>query len=259
MKTTLLAIAYCMLLISGTFAQSTKFITSGSIEFEKTANMYVIINRMFDKSNGVYSYDPVEQYKKTQPQFRTLKSMLLFNNNKTLFTPLTAEAAPFVTVIETPMADQINTVYTDLAANTGITQKTFYETTFLVKDSLRKINWKITDETREIAGYTCRRANALVLDSVYVVAFYTDKIHVSGGPESFTGLPGMILELALPHENVIWRATRVTDGGIVPADISPPKKGKPVTNKELFETLRSTWKNRDDVYHISLLMKAYLL
>ncbi len=57
-----------------------------------------------------------------------------------------------------------------------------------MQDSTRKITWKITDEMREIAGFSCRRANAIMLDSIYVVAFYTDQIPVSGGPESFSGL-----------------------------------------------------------------------
>ena len=94
---------------------------------------------------------------------------------------------------------------------TSITQKNVYDDLYLVKDSLRKIDWKITDETREIAGYECRRANAIVLDSVYVVAYYTIQIPFSGGPESFTGLPGTILGLALPHENMTWFATKVTE------------------------------------------------
>jgi GLPGLI family protein len=48
-----------------------------------------------------------------------------------------------------------------------------------------------------IAGFNCRRANAMIMDSIYVVAFYTDEILTTGGPESFSGLPGMILGVAL--------------------------------------------------------------
>ena len=38
-------------------------------------------------------------------------------------------------------------------------------------------------------------------DTVYVVAFYTEDIPVSGGPEMFGGLPGMILELTVTGHN----------------------------------------------------------
>ncbi|MGZ3819475.1 MAG: GLPGLI family protein, partial [Mucilaginibacter sp.] len=114
-----------------------------------------------------------------------------------------------------------------------------FEEVFLVNDSTRKIKWKITDETREIAGYTCRRANAIMLDSIYVVAFYTTNIPVSGGPESFSGLPGMILGVALPHENVAWFATKVNDMTLAPGVVAPPKKGKPTDKKGLQATLKS--------------------
>ena len=67
------------------------------------------------------------------------------------------------------------------------------------------------------------------MDSIYVVAFYSDEIPVSGGPESFSGLPGMILGLALPHENVTWFATKVTDVPIPESSLRAPAKGK-VTN-----------------------------
>jgi GLPGLI family protein len=85
---------------------------------------------------------------------------------------------------------------------------------FLVQDSTRKIKWKITDETRNIAGFEYRSANKLKMDSVNVVAFYTDEITTSGGPESFSGLHGMILGVAIPHEHITWFATKVYDENV---------------------------------------------
>ena len=114
---------------------------------------------------------------------------------------------------------------------------------FLVKDSTRKIKWKITDETREISGYNCRRANAIMMDSIYVVAFYTTDIPVSGGPESFNGLPGMILGVALPHENITWFATKVTDMTLAPNVVVSPKKGKPMDGKGFRDKMISAFKD----------------
>ncbi len=62
------------------------------------------------------------------------------------------------------------------------------------------------------------------MDSIYVVAFYTDEILTTGGPESFTGLPGMILGIAIPHEHVSWFATKVEAFGI--ADTRWPRRRK---------------------------------
>lgn len=248
--------AVCLLIINTAFAQNAHFVTSGVIEYSKTANMYVIIDKMFDKNSGVYAQDPVELYKKAQPQFRTVKSTLVFGDNKTLFTPIGEQVAAF-TGIATPMADQYTTRYTDLSAGNYISEKTTFETTLLVKDNVSKINWKITNETREIAGYHCRRANALVLDSVYIVAFYTDKIHVRGGPEGFGGLPGMILQLAIPHENISWVATSVTEKTITPTQLKPPVKGREINNTQLYDFLKNLLKNRGD--KAAYYLKAFML
>ncbi len=241
----ILCTAICLLLINASFAQNAHFITSGTIEFDKTANMYAVIGKLLDaiekmdKNALVYFQRNFDQYKKTQPQFRTLKSTLTFDGDKTLYTPTGPE--PVAAGIYTPMADNTNITYNDLTTHISTSQKPLFETTFVVKDTTLKINWKITDETQVIAGYTCRRANAIVLDSVYVVAFYTDKIPVTGGPECFTGLPGMILKLALPHENIIWTAIKITDTSVPP--IVAPKKGKLVDKKGLQAALAPALKN----------------
>ena len=235
----------CLLLLSSKlFAQHAHFTTSGTIEFERKTNMYAIIPRMINKDNEAWFTPLYDAYKKSQPQFLVAKSTLSFANGKTLFTPaeeeITTGGGYFA---NSPIATQNNTIYSDLEAKTGIFQKKVFGELFLVKDSTRRIKWKITDETREISGYTCRRANAIMMDSIYVVAFYTTDIPVSGGPESFNGLPGMILGVALPHENITWFATKVTDMTLAPNVVAPPKKGKPMDGKGFRDKVQSAFKD----------------
>jgi len=239
------------------FAQNKHFTTNGIIEYEKSVNMYAVFQKIIDKDNEAWLQPAFDSYKKTQPQFRKLKSTLAFGNNKTMFTPIEPEAEGNTFFLDNPMVGQNNTVQTDLNTYISVDQKKVFESLFLVKDSVRKINWKITTETREIAGFTCRRANALVLDSVYVVAFYTDDITVPGGPESFAGLPGMILGLAIPHENVTWFATKVNEVPVDEKALAAPKKGKAVNRKELTATLTDVmknWGNQSNIY-----LKAFIL
>ena len=138
---------------------------------------------------------------------------------------------------------QDNIVYSDLENAKTISQKNVFETLFLVQDSLRQIKWKITDETRVIAGFNCRRANAIIMDSIYVVAFYTDEILTGSGPESFTGLPGMILGVSLPHQHISWFATKVEAIPVTENQVEPPAKGKKVSNNTLQETVKPSLKN----------------
>jgi GLPGLI family protein len=95
--------------------------------------------------------------------------------------------------------------------NSGMTSmlRNVFESEYNLKDSLKKFEWKITGEVREIAGFECKKAVTKICDSVVVVAFYTDQIPVKAGPENFNGLPGMILGLAIPRLASTWFATKL--------------------------------------------------
>lgn len=237
-------------------AQFARFPANGVIEFEKKINMHALIKKNITKDNESFMTQAFEAYKKSQPQFKTVKSTLLFSKDKSLFTPDNTSSGPSTFFDSYPGVTQINTVYNDLSANTSVIQKKVFEETFLVKDTTRHINWKITDEVRDIAGYSCRRANAIVMDSIYVVAFYTDVIPVSSGPENFSGLPGMILGVALPHENMTWFATSVTDKPLE-KPLTPPAKGKATDNKGLRKTLESSLKQYGE--YLQMALKIYML
>ncbi|RZL38400.1 MAG: GLPGLI family protein [Pedobacter sp.] len=246
MKTTLkLTIVFAIIFIANNcFAQNVHFIKNGVIEFEKRSNMYALIKKRITKENESYMNQAFDNYKKNNPQFKAAKSTLKFNSDKGLY-KFEDDSAPANNswLNSNPIADLKNIVATDFKTETNTIQKSVYEATYLVKDTIRKINWKITDETRDIAGYECRRANAIIMDSVYVVAYYSNQIAVSGGPESFAGLPGMILGLALPHENITWFATKVTEVTVPEKELLPPTKGKPVDNAGLKKVLMAAMKD----------------
>jgi GLPGLI family protein len=223
-------------------AQNVRFIRSGLIEYRKTVNMYAVIQRSINKENESLLKPAFETYKQQSPQFRELKSTLMFADNKTLFKPVDMNTSISSFFNDPQIAMQNNIVFSDLNNKQLISKRKVFDETYLLKDSLKNIKWKFTDEVRDIAGYPCRRANGLTPDSVYVVAFYTDKIPVSGGPESFGGLPGMILQLALPHENVSWIATRVEDVNLLASSVLPPAGGIIINFKALINNLKAAFK-----------------
>jgi len=253
MKVSLVLLFFCTSMALS--AQQRMLIKSGSIEFEKRVNRYAI----FQKAG--MPEDWFEDYKDRNEQFFMSKSILLFSTGKTSFSPLKgpdetqmiSSADPF------PFSGQNNTIYTDLSKGYSISQTKIYGQELLIKDSLHHIKWKLTDEFREVAGYPCRRANGLMLDSVYVVAFYTNEIHYSGGPESFTGLPGMILEVFLPHDNVSWKALKV-NAEVVPKEqmVPPSAKSKAMNRRELIEWATTSLKNVNTSLR-NLLIKGLLI
>jgi GLPGLI family protein len=214
---------------------NTVFISQGKIEYQRSTNVYAQINKDDD---GEWT----ELQKKMSTHFKTAYFDLLFNRNKSLYRPgRESNDKDNNTWIQPPA--QSNTIYSDLDNAKGISQKNIFEELFLVQDSIRKIKWKITSETRNIAGFSCRRANAIIMDSIYVVAFYTDEILISGGPESFSGLPGMILGISLPHEHVSWFATKVEAISVPDSQLAPPVKGKKTDNNSLTENVRRGMKD----------------
>jgi GLPGLI family protein len=139
-----------------------------------------------------------------------------------------------------------NVVYNDYKTKTTITQKPVFEETFLVQDSLLRIKWKITADTRNIAGFECRKAVGIIDDSIAVFAFYTDEILVNGGPESVNGLPGMILGMGVPRIHTTWFATKVEMNGVDMKKVVPATKGKKVDRKTMIGSLDKVLKEWGD-------------
>lgn len=232
MKITYVFFIIGQLFINQVLSQQTNVVVAGKIEFEKKLNLYSQFN---DDDSWT------AEFKKRIPQFKTTYFDLSFTENKTYYQPGRYNVDNN-NLWEQPSEENI--VYSDLAKKRAISQKKVFEKTFLIQDSTRTIHWKITDEKRTIAGFECRRANAIILDSIYIVAFYTDEIETPGGPESFNGLPGMILGIAIPHEHVTWFATKLYAASTVKgSDFKIPVKGVKTTNKGLEQNLRSNLKS----------------
>jgi GLPGLI family protein len=257
MKKLMLTFSALSIITLSSFAQNIRFVRSGLIEYQKKVNMYAIIERSIDKENETLLKPAFEAYKEEHPQFKELKSTLMFAGNKTLFTPVGVNVSITSFFNDPQIAMQNNIVYSDLNSKQLISKRKVFEETYLLKDGLKNIKWKFTDEVRDVVGYPCRRANGLTLDSVYVVAFYTDRIPVSGGPELFGGLPGMILQLALPHENVSWMATKVEEVELPGNSILPPTGGSIVNLNELIDKLKSVYK--DSTKNTFEYLKPFLL
>ncbi len=179
-------------------AQHTKFITEGTIEFERKIKLSVL----FEEENPT-----LEVLKKNGQYFKTNFFTLKFDSTKCSYKP--GKENPENYKLQKLPAEE-NTVSSDIKENIIISQKQLFENNYIVSDTLnKKIQWKITSEKRKIAGFECKRANAIILDSIYIIAYFTEEILSQSGPESFRNLPGMILGVAIPHEHISWFATKL--------------------------------------------------
>jgi GLPGLI family protein len=227
-----LAIAL-LFFMAGTQAQ---FTTAGKIEFERRVNIYA---QMAEMENN----DWFEKLKSKIPKFSSSYFDLVFDTARSIYKPgRVVEENSLLKMFGGGPAME-NVVYTDFNTQKVTANKKVYEQRFLVLDTMRKMDWVIKDEIRTIANYKCRKAVGRICDSVYVVAFYTDDIVVNGGPEMFSGLPGMILEIAIPRLHTTWVAEKIELVQPKETDFVIPEKGKKTNEKDLEETVRSSFKD----------------
>jgi GLPGLI family protein len=236
----LLVLCYCPFMASQ--AQTVTFLKKGKIEYEKTLNILALIKEMYAASPGRDQL--LDNFQKNYKPFHVTHFDLYFNGDSTYYVPGTEspQSQNLPEWVRIPAQD--NRIFTDLKKQQSVSLKNIFNIKYLITDSTRKIRWKITDEAREIAGFPCRRANAIIMDSIYAVAFYTTQIKVSGGPESVSGLPGMILGLALPHEHVTWFATNVYLRTDMDKIARPPAgNSKQMGAGDFYSTLRQSLKD----------------
>ena len=209
-------------------AAQCQFVQQGKITYERRVNQWANVQGSF-----------ADDFKKAMPEYRSDLFVLTFDENKSLYKAGSEIKKNFFNA-----PGNENIVYTDFNKDQFVASKSIFEKTFLIKDSLKKITWKIKDDFREIAGYNCRRATTILFDSVFVVAFYTDAITLPGGPEGFNGLPGTILGLVINRLHTTWYATKVEPATVEERKITPPVKGTSITQEELIQQLEksmSSW------------------
>lgn len=230
--------ATAILLCSLKAAQAQQFIDKAVIEFEVKTNV--------KKTMGSNSW--AEMLKEAMPQFKTGYYTYTFSGNKSLYKfdhwDAGAKVPDFMR-----KNDEDNVWYMDHDANKFYMKKNVFGSDFLSQDSIPVINWKISNESRVIAGFNCRKAVGKISDSVYVFAFYTDEILISGGPCSINGLPGMILGLTIPRMYTSWIATHVIVNGVKTEDIKPFTAKKYLTMTSLKATIKDRtkdWVQSDD-------------
>jgi GLPGLI family protein len=211
----------------------TQFHNTIKVEFEKTTNVHAYYKELAEGEPDAESWLNwiLENYPKTVVNYYEFTG----DNTKSIYKP-GREAPAARNTFYRAVADK-NIVYNDYVNGTTVSQKPVYEETFLMQDSLAKIVWKLTPDTRTIAGFECRKAVGILDDSIAIFAFYTDELMISGGPEGIHGLPGMILGVGVPRLHNTWFATKVEVYDVNMNVVTPATKGKKVNRATMMKSL----------------------
>ena len=173
-----------------------------------------------------------------------------------------------------------NLYYKDTKEQSYANQTDLFGKNFLVKDHLKKMDWKLEKESKMIGNYMCFKATATQKINTRgfrfrpgpprpprrgdqnkqkdtatfkkdtmpkfrtITAWYTPQIPVNQGPKEYWGLPGLILEVSF--DKTMLLATKII---LNPKDKKPlktPDKGKVVTQAEYDKILQKKMKEMQD-------------
>ncbi|HLV23330.1 MAG TPA: GLPGLI family protein [Moheibacter sp.] len=168
-----------------------------------TSSFFTILLSAQEKLRIEYEVTPYyESEKKEDIEIVSVSSLfeLISNKNESLYKNIprisNSQIEPSGNMMATMSAD-INPIYKSMDSKTYVEEAQIGEKLFLIVDDLPKIDWKITKETKDIAGFPVLKATT-ILDDEYktkIEAWYSPKLVYKDGPDKFWGLPGIILEV----------------------------------------------------------------
>ncbi|MBK8846134.1 MAG: GLPGLI family protein [Bacteroidetes bacterium] len=193
-------------------------IRHGKIVYERKTNLYKKLKS-----------DDAKDWLKESDKIKIDVFELYFNDSITLFKQQESDLREYYA-----WATIKNMVYQNNNTGERLTIKKIWNEEFVLKDSLVRRDWKITDSKRNICGYNCRKAIWQANDSTRIYAWYCTEIELSIGPENFIGLPGAILGLATEDGGVIYFAKSVDQTNPSPENLQLKKtKAKVYKTNEL--------------------------
>lgn len=193
------------------------------------------------------------------PQTRVTQFELNFANGQMVFQQMEDDAQDELAgssggvVIRTIGSSAEDVTFFDFAQSRKVEQRDFFDKRFLITDSIRKGNWKLTDETKTILDHQCRKAVSQrigkrsimnmqngkmerkeVDDTTTIEAWFTTDIPVAVGPDVAGQLPGAILELTSDNGRSVYQAIEISPKANIKA-IKEPSKGKKVNQQQFTE------------------------
>jgi GLPGLI family protein len=229
----------------------------GKISYERKINMHRNL--------------PDPQMKSMIPEFRTDKFELIFNESVSLFRSVVDDEAPdpFANAggggggmrmnFRMPTAN----TFTDVTKQLQYEERAFFEKEFLIVDSLKQYKWKLSEETKTIAKQLCKKATTMITapqirmrisrggenntdtaantprapKETELVVWYAENIPVSFGPDNYSGLPGVIMEIDQDNGATVTTAVEVSTK-YPKKELVAPTKGEKMNRAQFQENMQ---------------------
>jgi GLPGLI family protein len=237
----------------------TVFVLACSLSgFAQIKEARIVYERVFQLPARTFAGNP--DIAAQLPRSRTNQYELLFGNNQSLWQylpdansegdPNTFTAGGGAMVLR--FAGGSNDIsYCNFEKGIHLEQREIADKNYVVSDSIRKLDWKLTGESKTILNYKAFKATAqrigtrpqmtmengemkrqVVADTASIIAWFTSDMPVPAGPANYQGqLPGVILELEENNGQIIYKAIEVSPK-VNASKIKEPKDGKKITQAE---------------------------
>jgi GLPGLI family protein len=175
----------------------------GTIVYERKTNMH---KRLPPGSDNMRSM---------VPEFNTTRQQLIFSGEESIFTTMPDDedirdqAGQNGERMNMRLNSGSSEIYKNYAAEKLVELRELGPKKYIIEDTLRKLNWKLREDTVTINGYLCKQATTKNRQGDNILAWYTDAIPVSNGPEQYGGLPGLILKMDVADSWIVYTASDI--------------------------------------------------
>ncbi|TAH20253.1 MAG: GLPGLI family protein [Cytophagales bacterium] len=170
------------------------------------------------------------------PEFRTSKMQLFFNQNESFYKNVEEENDEEEASnggVQIKFTTPQNELYFDFANKKKVEMREFMTKKFLIEGELKANAWKLSDETKTIKGYVCKKATYINEERKQnIVVWYAEQIPVSAGPDSFHSLMGLVLQVDINDGEIVTTAATIDFKALKKGDIKIPTEGKKITPEE---------------------------
>lgn len=169
-----------------------------------------------------------------------LEFALVSNRNEAVFSlnkNLAIDKDEYLYEIAVIAARADRLIYTNYNQNLMLEQFEPFGKTLLIKSKLNDIKWSLANETKNIEGYKCYKATAVLINKDQknedlkfdLTAWYVPELSFNFGPFESSGLPGLVLEFSNGKLVVVASKIQLSKDALT---IDRPIKGKVVTREE---------------------------
>lgn len=173
----------------------------------------ILFNLSYCQVNGYVEYNYT---KNLGVEYQTI-GVLNFNHDSSYFVELSPNIASEVDsesseeIVVTKFSIKRPIIFIDYKKDSLFAQQELFRKTYITKEKVPTINWKILDEFKTINKFNCQLATATFRGRIYNVWFTAD-IPVKFGPWKLQGLPGLILEATDEKNELMFSVRKIIIG-----------------------------------------------